>query len=47
MLPTLRSARPLSPNRRISSREISLICLKLLPEGCFMIVTRDWDTSIN
>jgi hypothetical protein len=47
MLPTLRSARPRSTDRRLSRREISLICLEVLPEGFFMIVARDWDTSIN
>jgi hypothetical protein len=39
-LPTLR-------NRRLSKREISLICLELLPEGFLMLVPHDWDTAVN
>ena len=46
MLSTLASTRPVS-GYRISRREISLICLELLPEGFFMMVAQDWDTSIN
>jgi len=47
MLPTKRSARPLSTRRGISRREISLICLEILPEGFLLVVAHDWDTSIN
>jgi hypothetical protein len=38
---------PTIPNRRISRRQISLICLEVLPEGFLMVVPRDWDTAIN